>query len=68
MPVTLAKLVEHVAAMEPETDRRKIAATVRETIAALGLLVNVHNDEVYDPAPKPSYPQQRNVRMRGRRY
>jgi hypothetical protein len=54
MPVTLKQVVDHVAAMEPETDRRKISATVRETIAALGLLVNASNDEVYNPAPAPS--------------
>ncbi len=65
MPVTLTQVVEHVAAVEPETDRAKISATVRETIAALGLLINARTGEVYDPAPRSAIPEQRNVRFAG---
>jgi hypothetical protein len=63
MPVTLKQVVDHVLAMEEEgTDRR-------ETLGAVGLLINASNDEIYSPAPKPSVVpmQQRNVRLR-RRY
>lgn len=54
MPVTLKQVVEHVAAMDPDIDKNRLNAMVRETIAALGLLVNARNDEVYNPAPAPS--------------
>ncbi len=62
MPValkhTLQQVVEHVAAMDPDIDRRRVDAMVRETIGALGLLVNARNDEVYIPAdahaPRPA--------------
>jgi hypothetical protein len=68
MPVTLTQIVDHVAAMEPETDRRKISATVRETIMAVGLLVDSRSGEIYSPAPPPSnVPTQRNVRWSGGR-
>jgi hypothetical protein len=68
MPVTLNQVVDHVAAMEPETDRKKISATVRETIMAIGLPVDSRTGEVYSPAPPPSnVPKQRNVRWYGGR-
>jgi hypothetical protein len=70
MPVTLKQVVDHVLAMEEEgTDRRKVSVIVRETLGAVGLLINASNDEIYSPAPKPSVVpmQQRNVRLR-RRY
>ena len=70
MPVTLTKVVDHVVAIEEEAgpvDRHKVAAMVRETIAALGLLVNASNDEVYNPAPAPSRIPEDNWR-RGAKY
>lgn len=70
MPVTLKQVVDHVVAMEePGTDRNRITAIVRETIGAVGLCVDARNDEVYNPAPAPSWAQQRqqNVRWRGGR-
>lgn len=70
MPVTLKQVVDHVVAMEePGTDRHKITAIVRETIAAVGLLVSASNDEVYDPAGRPAIVPRndQNFRFRGGR-
>ena len=69
MSVKLKQVIDHVVAMEgPEVDPHRIAI-VRETIAAVGLLVNAANDEVYRPYtdPPPSWASQqtqRNARSR----
>jgi len=52
MPVTLKQVTDHVIAMdEPGVARESsLAGAVRETIAALGLLINAQTGEVYNPA------------------
>ena len=52
MPVTVKQVTDHVIAMdEPGVARESsLACAVRETIAALGLLINSRTGEVYNPA------------------
>ncbi len=70
MPLFLTTVLDTVAEADTTADRDQLRRTVLDTIAALGLQV-ARDGEVYDPAQgvrraPPSYPEGRNVRLRGR--
>ena len=60
--VKLPDVLARARAAAPAVDDLALERLVRETIAACGLEVNARSGEVYDPAPRPAVPEQRNVR------
>lgn len=50
-----------------DVNRPTVDWIARETVLAMGLEVNAVTGDIYDPAPAPAIPTQRNVRHAGMR-